>query len=569
MRGLAHPELGLAALGLVVAGALAVLAGHLLARRRAARLLGGAAPRVLPRRSDGLLLAALGAVALALPGPNLGERTVSVPTSGADVVLLFDVSRSMAARDVPPSRLARARSLGDAVLAGLAPGDRAALAAFAGRGVLLTPLTPDAEALRALLPALDDALIAEGGSRLEDGVRAAVGAFPEGGTRPRALLLLGDGEDPARDEEPEAAELAASGARIVAVSFGSEAGAPVPLQNATLRDANGRPVVSRADPARLREFAERTGGALFVTDAFGEADVGAVLGALRRDAGRRGEERVERRVPRSAAGLLAALALAALLAEPFARRRTGAGSALLAPAPQRRRASAAGAAFAAALLGAAAGADPAGDPVAAREQEVRSAPEDAAALQRLGVARGEAGAFEEAERAFFAAAVRAREPRDAADAFYDLGVSALGRGDLEAARDAFFDGIALAPDDRRAKFNLEWTLRALAAQPPPSGGGEPEESPEEPEAGDEGEPGEESPPEASEPQREAEAPQPEARSGEGEEPAPRENPVELDPEAARRWLESVADDPARALQAAARSPEGEGRAAPRSEGPSW
>jgi len=566
MRGLAHPELGLAALGLVVAGALAVAAGHLLARRRAARLLGAAAARALPRRSDGLLLAALGAVALALPGPRLGERTVRVPASGADVVLLFDVSRSMAARDVPPSRMARARALGDAVLAGLAPGDRSALAAFAGRGVLLTPLTPDADALRALLPALDDTLIAEGGSRLEDGLSAAVGAFPEGGTRPRALLLLGDGEDPARDEEPEAAELAASGARIVAVSFGSEAGAPVPLQNATLRDANGRPVVSRADPERLRELAERTGGALFVTDAFGEADVGAVLGALRRDAGRRGEERVERRVPRSAAGLLAAFALAALLAEPFARRRTGAASGALL-APPRRRASAAGAALALALVGVAAAADPAGDPVAALEQEVRSAPEDAAALLRLGVARGQAGAFEEAERAFFAAAVRAREPRAAADAFYDLGVSALARGDLEAARDAFFDGIALAPDDRRAKFNLEWTLRALGAQPPPSGGGEPQESPQEPEPGDEGEPGEESP--RDEPEREAEAPQPEARPGEGEEPAPRENPVELDPEAARRWLESVADDPARALQAAARSPEGEGRAAPRSEGPSW
>jgi len=200
---------------------------------------------------------------------------------------------------------------------------------------------------------------------------------------------------------------------------------------------------------------------------------------------------------------------------------------------------------------------------------VRSAPEDAAALLRLGVARGEAGDFEEAERAFFAAAVRAREPRAAADAFYDLGVSALARGDLEAARDAFFDGIALAPDDRRAKFNLEWTLRALAMQPPPSGGGEPQESAQEPEPGDDGEPGEESAPDASDPEREAEAPQPEARPGEDQEPAPRENPVELDPEAARRWLESVADDPARALQAAARSPEGEGRAAPRSEGPSW
>ena len=511
-------------------------------------------------------------MAVALVGPPLGERSVRVPASGIDLVLLFDVSRSMAARDVPPSRLERARALGDAVLAGLAMGDRAALAAFAGRGVLLTPLTPDKDALRALLPALDDALIGEGGSRLEEGVRAALGAFRPGGTRPRVLLLLSDGEDPARGGEAEGPDLPAPGARIVAVPFGSEAGAPVPFRNAPLRDAYGRPVVTRADPARLQGLAEQTDGALFVPDAFGAVDAAAVIAAVRRDAGRGGEEFVERRAPRSAAGPLAGLALAALLLEPFARRRLRAGTgALFAPARPRRRPSPATAALAAALLGGAAAAATDRDAVAALEQEVRMAPEDAAALLRLGVARGQAGAFDEAERAFFAAAVRARDSATAADAFYDLGVSALARGDLEAARDAFFDGIALAPDDRRAKFNLEWTLRALATRPPPADERQAQEPKEETKPGDEGDPGEEPQPDAAEPQRESEAPRPEAQPSEPQEQAeaPRENPVQLDPEAARRWLESVADDPARALQSATRGSEREGRAAQRSEGPSW
>jgi tetratricopeptide (TPR) repeat protein len=205
---------------------------------------------------------------------------------------------------------------------------------------------------------------------------------------------------------------------------------------------------------------------------------------------------------------------------------------------------------------------------------VSRAPEDAAALIRLGVARGQADRLEEAERAFFAAAVRARDPRDAADAFYDLGVSAIARGDLEAARDAFFDGLALAPGDRRAQFNLEWTLRALASQPPPPRGGQPQPEDGKPEPGDEGEPAEKPEPDPSEPEGEAEAPQPETRPHEGDEAqeqaeAPRENPVQLDPEAARRWLESVADDPARALHAAARGREGEERRGQRSEGPGW
>ena len=54
----------------------------------------------------------------------------------------------------------------------------------------------------------------------------------------------------------------------------------------------------------------------------------------------------------------------------------------------------------------------------------------------------------------------------AAIAYHDLGVLALERGDLASAREAFFDALVLVPDDRRTRFNLEWTLRALAEQPP-------------------------------------------------------------------------------------------------------
>ncbi len=164
--------------------------------------------------------------------------------------------------------------------------------------------------------------------------------------------------------------------------------------------------------------------------------------------------------------------------------------------------------------------------------------------------------------------MRARDAGLAADAYYDLGVTLVERGDLEGARDAFFDAIALAPGDRTAQFNLEWTLRALASLEA-GGSGEDRERDDPSRPGREGEVAPESPPDDTEPgEREAEAPgQPSAELPQPTE-RPRENPVQLDPEAARRWLESVGDDPARALHSAAQARGGKD-AARRGAGPRW
>ena len=195
------------------------------------------------------------------------------------------------------------------------------------------------------------------------------------------------------------------------------------------------------------------------------------------------------------------------------------------------------AALAALALGAAATPE-----LVALEEHVRRRPDDARALVALGVARAEAGDPEEAARAFAAAAVRARAPADIALASYDLGVALLEAGDFAGARDAFFDAVALAPDDRQAKFNLEWSLRALAAEPPPPQAGEPS-----------GEP----PPESEDSEREAEAPEPapvpETPSVPQPEPAEASASLpqhtELAPEDVARWLDAVQDQPLPAFRA--------------------
>jgi tetratricopeptide (TPR) repeat protein len=202
-----------------------------------------------------------------------------------------------------------------------------------------------------------------------------------------------------------------------------------------------------------------------------------------------------------------------------------------------------------------------------------SGSDEAADLLREGVARAERGDLEEAEHAFFGALAKARDPALAADAYHDLGVAALARRDFEAARSAFFDSLALRPGDRRTQYNLEWTLIALesaaAPQPSPSKRGEEEGSDPAPSEPDrrpsEPKPGEPSAelqrPDEEQPESAA-RPDPGARDGNER----RRSPVELDPEAAERWLQAVEEDPRRALRASARTEADRGR---RKDGPRW
>jgi hypothetical protein len=145
---------------------------------------GGAADR-RAERTDAFLLAALVAIAVALLGPRIGTATRRVPDTGLDLAILTDVSLSMDARDVPPSRLARAREAGDLVLRSLEPGDQAALAAFAGRGILLTPLTADRR-LAEILPAVES-LFSDRGSELASGIEGSAGRLRPRDPRPRVL----------------------------------------------------------------------------------------------------------------------------------------------------------------------------------------------------------------------------------------------------------------------------------------------------------------------------------------------------------------------------------------------
>ncbi len=215
----------------------------------------------------GLILGCLVLGILALMQPQMPGRAVAVSSSQitADIMVVLDVSKSMLADDVAPTRLARAKAE-VADLAGKLRGHRIGLVAFAGRASVLAPLTPDYGFFRMILDGVDTSSVSHGGTEIELAVRKAVRSF-DPGPGAKLMLLITDGEDHGKSAEDAAREAVDAGVRIVAIGFGSEEGSQISLVDPDtgarrlLTDRDGNPVVSRLGGELLRKLALATEGA--------------------------------------------------------------------------------------------------------------------------------------------------------------------------------------------------------------------------------------------------------------------------------------------------------------------
>jgi Ca-activated chloride channel family protein len=212
-----------------------------------------------------LLLVSCTFLALALARPQWGAKLEEVQRKGVDVIIAMDVSNSMLAEDVKPSRLVRAREEVAALIDSL-EGDRVGLVAFAGEPYVACPLTLDYSAAKVFLDVLDPSLLPVGGTAIASAIRKSSEVFGGKDKRYKVLVLITDGEDHQQDAVAAATEAAAGGVVIYALGVGSGAGSPIPLRGeggveaGYRKDREGRIVTSRLDPVKLAEIAEAGGG---------------------------------------------------------------------------------------------------------------------------------------------------------------------------------------------------------------------------------------------------------------------------------------------------------------------
>jgi Ca-activated chloride channel family protein len=259
----ARPEL-LLMLVVLVPGAIALFARAARQRREALSLfLGNGRPSVVVGSSarTALLTLALALVVVALAGPRVGTDIAETRAGGLDLVVALDVSASMAARDVPPDRLERAR-FAVARMAEARPTDRLALVVFAGEAALLSPLTRDGGAFRLFLDAAGPDIVGSAGSEPARALEVAASAFDPGeSTRPRAILLVTDGENPNVEDRDQDAELVSNALRregiaVLALGVGTAEGGTIPLPGGRIkRDGAGAVVNTRLDRSALGRLA--------------------------------------------------------------------------------------------------------------------------------------------------------------------------------------------------------------------------------------------------------------------------------------------------------------------------
>lgn len=266
--------------------------------------------------------------ALSLAGPSWGSRGSTAERSGLEAVFVLDVSRSMLAADVPPSRLEAAKALirglihGDG-LRGTSGSASFALVAVKGDGILLSPMTEDVDALDGALDYADPETMTAPGTDLERGLQAGLEAFSRTSAADRVLVLLSDGGELSGSIMDEVQALRQIHVRFAAVGFGGSVPAPVPGPDGSpLLMPSGLPVQSALESTRMRDLASAVGGRyLDGSDAGTSASLAAELAEARRGGTKVEIESVDR------SGFAAFLALVFLVAALVADMLSTSGAA--------------------------------------------------------------------------------------------------------------------------------------------------------------------------------------------------------------------------------------------------
>ena len=200
---------------------------------------------------------------MALAGFPGREVPVSYEPSGTDIIFAVDVSESMKARDVAPSRLDAAARLINSVCDNT-PGGRFGVVVFRGKAINMIPSTEDVQTIYSFLDFLSTDMLTSPGSSLEAGISEALAAFPDGEERKKYIFLLTDGEALSGSLEQVLAQAVEKDVVIYTVGTGTAEGANIPAADGkVLTDSTGEPVLSRLDEQGLRYIAGTTGGEYF------------------------------------------------------------------------------------------------------------------------------------------------------------------------------------------------------------------------------------------------------------------------------------------------------------------
>src|SRR6185437_9027866 len=209
----------------------------------------------------GVLLVAFLVIVIGAGNPQKTGKMENVKRKGVDVMVVLDVSKSMLATDVKPSRLDKAKQL-LLLLTEKLENDRIGLVLFAGRAYLQMPLTADHGAARMYIQDASPDAVPTQGTVIADALTMANSAFNSKERKYKSIVLVSDGEDHDPEALKTARKLAQDGVLINTVGIGSAEGSPIedPATGELKKDQEGHTVISKLNEAELQRLATETNG---------------------------------------------------------------------------------------------------------------------------------------------------------------------------------------------------------------------------------------------------------------------------------------------------------------------
>jgi Ca-activated chloride channel family protein len=429
------------------------------------------------RLATRLWLVAVALLVLSLARPQWGTQSETVEQQGIQVMVALDVSESMLAEDVKPSRLDRAK-LEIADLMNRMGGDEIGLVLFSGAAFIQFPLTSDYAVARSFLESARPGVISRGGTAIGEAIRSALTGFDQRRPGQKVIVIFTDGEDRESDATAAAAEANDQGVVVYTVGMGSPEGAQIPVFDASgaavdvKRDRAGEIVVSQLDEAGLQRIAESGGGHYFRAGAASGGAVGGTGGGIADLADELAslqagttESRIEvQRVERFQLFLgLGVLLLVAIELVPERRRIAPLVLAVCAGLSLTLTGCGATAADQNEAGNRAYQAEDYAAAEAAYEAAQAESPDSAALAYNLGNTAFRQQDVDTARRRLQEALVK-DEGSLTAQAFFNLGHLAFNVQQYDAAIEAYKAVLRLTPDDVDAKVNLELALQQQQAQ---------------------------------------------------------------------------------------------------------
>lgn len=227
--------------------------------------------RFRPVVKFGLLLGALAVLIFMLARPQMGTRISHEKRNGIEAIICMDISNSMKAEDVAPSRLDKSKMLVENLTEHFT-NDKLGLVVFAGDAFVQLPITSDYVSAKMFLQNIDPSLISTQGTDIAKAISLGMRSFTQQEKIGRAIIIITDGEDHEGGAMEAAREARKRGINVFILGVGGTKGAPIPTgDGGYMADATGQTVMTALNEQMCREVAKAGSGTYIHVDNTSDA----------------------------------------------------------------------------------------------------------------------------------------------------------------------------------------------------------------------------------------------------------------------------------------------------------